>query len=150
MFYFFDTSALIKLYHPEDGSLLVRKLFEDPLTNNCIARLTFTEFYAGFYKKLKVKDIVQESTVLLAINSFEVDMQDVWVIAMHDKIFESAQNLLKRYGSKYLLRTLDALQLACAEIVAQSDDMTFITADKEQQTIAIEMGFSVIFATDIV
>jgi len=93
---------------------------------------------------------VQESTVLLAINSFEVDMQDVWVIAMHDKIFESAQNLLKRYGSKYLLRTLDALQLACAEIVAQSDDMTFITADKEQQTIAIEMGFAVVFATDVI
>jgi len=148
MFYFFDTSALIKLYHEEDGSVLVSQLFESKSADVCIARLAFTEFYSALYKKYRTKEITDHRVILQSINDFEIDMQDVWVIQMHDKIFTDAQNLLKRYGLLHSLRTLDALQLACAELAAQSEEITFITADINLFNIATDMGFNVIFATD--
>jgi predicted nucleic acid-binding protein len=148
MFYFFDTSALIKLYHIEDGSQLVEQLFEKENADACIARVAFTEFYSSLYKKFRAKEINEERIILQSINKFETDMQHVWVVQMHDKIFTSAQDLLKKYATRHSLRTLDALQLACAELVAQSEDMTFVTADYNLYDVAIEAGFNVIFATD--
>ena len=148
MFYFFDTSALIKLYHQEDGSVMVARLFEDNDAIICIARLAFTEFYSALYKKARTKEIKDSRLILQSINDFEIDMQDVWVVQMHDKIFNEAQNLLKRYALKYSLRTLDSLQLACAQLVAQSEEITFVTADINLYPVANELGFALIFTTD--
>jgi predicted nucleic acid-binding protein len=148
MFYFFDTSALIKLYHVEDGSAITKQLFEDETADACIARLAFTEFYSALYIKFRTQEIKDEAIILQSIRDFEIDMQDVWVIQMHDKIFTEAQNIIKKYASQYSLKALDALQLACADLVAQAQNTTFITADEKQKIIAEKMGFTVIFATD--
>jgi predicted nucleic acid-binding protein len=148
MFYFFDTSALIKLYHVEDGTNVVKQLFEDKNADVCIARIAFTEFYSALYKKARTKEITDPRVILQSINDFEIDMQDVWVVQMHDKLFSEAQNLLKRYGLNHSLRTLDALQLACAELVAQTEELSFVTADYNLYDIAKELGFNLVFASD--
>jgi predicted nucleic acid-binding protein len=38
-----DTSALVKLYHPEAGSPFMERIFHDPVSNLLITRLTIVE-----------------------------------------------------------------------------------------------------------
>ena len=73
MLYYFDTSAIVKLYHEETGSDKVKTLFEDDAAENCICQLTFTEFCSTLYKKFRSKEITDERIIQEAIKSFEID-----------------------------------------------------------------------------
>ncbi len=51
MLYYFDTSALVKIYHKEEGSDTVITLFEEEGVINYLSQLTFTEFSCTFNKQ---------------------------------------------------------------------------------------------------
>ncbi|MCI0513025.1 hypothetical protein L0128_07440 [candidate division KSB1 bacterium] len=61
---------------------------------------------------------------------------------MNQKLIESAQELLMKYGSKGL-RTLDALQLASA-LTLKFQDSVFLTADELLKALLIEEGLKVV------
>ena len=48
MNYFFDTSALIKLYHQEIGFEKTRSLYNEPTAEIYISQLAYTEVYSAF------------------------------------------------------------------------------------------------------
>ncbi len=149
MIYYFDTSAIVKLYHRETGSVKVLELFEDENTENCISQITFTEFYCSLYRKLRNKEIDEERIVLEAINSFEVDMQYEFVAKIDEGIYIEARNLIMKYGSMNSLKTLDAIHLACANSVAGIGETVFISADEKLCEVASKMGLTIINPTTI-
>ncbi len=53
MIYYFDTSALVKIYHNEKGTNRALELFEDEGTDNYISQITFTEFNCTLYRKFR-------------------------------------------------------------------------------------------------
>ena len=132
MLYYFDTSALVKLYHKERGSDKVKMLFEDNTAANCICQLTFTEFCSSLYKKFRSKEIADERVVQEAIKSFEIDAQFEWTIQIDQNVFDEARTIITKYGTQYAIRTLDALQLACAELISRSKERSLSVQTKSK------------------
>ena len=148
MLYYFDTSALVKLYHEEKGSEKVKFLYEDLNAENCISQLTYTEFYSTLYKKLRTREIENERVIQEVIKSFEIDMQYEWVIEVDENIFRETRNIISKYAADYSIRTLDAIHLACAGWLAETDETIFISSDKTQLEVAYTMGLDVINPED--
>ena len=63
--YFFDSSALAKLYHPEVGSAEVFRIFSEPNRRILISRLTPVEMQSVFAIKVRTGVILRQDAELL-------------------------------------------------------------------------------------
>ena len=63
--YFFDTSALVKRYHVEEGSEKVDEIFNDTEGIFAIVSITIAEFTSVFARKLK-EGIITEDDLRIA------------------------------------------------------------------------------------
>ena len=70
---FLDTSSLIKLYHYEEGTDTLDKIFVDNvITEIFVSEIAKTEFFSAIYKKLRTKELfLQRSNDIL--NAFTFD-----------------------------------------------------------------------------
>ena len=71
--YFFDSSALAKLYHPEVGTPEVDKIFQTPGIQVRISRLTVVEIPSVFAIKVRTQFISREDARLL-VRQFHEDI----------------------------------------------------------------------------
>ena len=126
MIAFLDTSALVKLYHQEDGSGAVENAISiaEELYLSEIAKL---EFKSALWKKVKTGE-VSEQNALISIDSFQNDIVNYRWLAVELSILDSAQELLMAHGTKGL-RALDSIQLASV-LTLRDDGCQFITFDK--------------------
>jgi len=106
--YFFDTSALVKRYHVEEGSEKVDEIFNDPGGIFAIASITIAEFTSVFARKLN-EGIISEDDLRICLSEFSKDIISSFGIVDlgRNHINKSIPLILK-----YKLRTLDSLQLA--------------------------------------
>jgi predicted nucleic acid-binding protein len=112
--FFFDTSALVKMYHSERGTEFVEAIFQRPGNRLFISRLTVIEMESAFSMKLKQRTIGRDG-YQEARKSFYVDLAGrIKVVSLNDIHFSLARKLILVYGALNGLRTLDALQLAVA------------------------------------
>ena len=51
---FIDTSALVKYYHPEDGTQEVMQILEEPVSRHYISRLSLVETVSAFAVKFRM------------------------------------------------------------------------------------------------
>jgi predicted nucleic acid-binding protein len=63
--YFFDSSALVKLYHPEAGTPVVDQIVNTSGNLVRVYRLTVAELTSGFAIKVRTQSISREDAVLL-------------------------------------------------------------------------------------
>jgi len=98
--YFFDSSALVKIYHPEDGTPVVDQIVN--AANNS-ARISRTHSIGR-----------EDADVFL--RQFRRDIADgkLEVFSVAESEFAMAESLVERYAFDLRLRALDALQLAVA------------------------------------
>jgi uncharacterized protein len=144
--YFFDTSALVKLYHFEVGTPAIDRIASVAETAVRTSRLAAAELISAFAIKVRTKLIdrgdadqflrqFREDTVAGRLEIFSVSESD----------FEMAEGLIERYAFDKRLRTLDALQLAVAlELRSQNLIDHFVAADQILCEVAGLEGFSVI------
>ena len=59
--YFFDTSALIKLYHHEEGTQSVERMFDQVICSIIISELATIEIYSGLARKLRMQEITKQA-----------------------------------------------------------------------------------------
>ena len=52
-----DTSALVKYYHPEEGTQEVTRIIEEPMSRHYISRLNLVETVSAFAVKFRLVDI---------------------------------------------------------------------------------------------
>jgi len=140
---FFDTSALIKYFHTEDGSNDVISLVDDIGNSIFISEVTKVEFTNSFYRKLRMGET--NISALQSVFSIFNEKLKGWSVDLLGSMHVSEANrLIEHYGKSYSLRTLDALQLASFNSLDQGEP-EFVLADKALNDVALAMGIKTRF-----
>jgi uncharacterized protein len=144
--YFFDSSALIKLYHPELGSQRVAAMFGEPDRRIIISRLTGVELHSALALKTRTGHLDRERSAALRIRFLnDVASGAIALVAVSELHYPAAERLIIRYGDRTALRTLDALQLAVAlEVQDRVGLDAVVAADKVFCEVATLEGFAVL------
>lgn len=138
MNYFFDTSALVKLYHAETGSERLEaelSKFENDLVIT-VSDLSRIEFYSVILKKVRTREIKQDKAQQ-ALELFAQDWAQFSCFVADATVKTLALELLNELAPTSNLGTLDALQLATALIAHRTLPVDcFVTADKRLLSFA--------------
>ena len=129
---FLDTSALVKLYDPTEAgtAALMRSL--EPVTRIVLSELAQVEFVSAFQRKVRRGDLLpqQADAVLVTFQQSQADY--LWVPLTADVLAHAARLLELHSGAA--LRSLDAIQLACALDPISEADLFFA---HDQRLIAV-------------
>jgi predicted nucleic acid-binding protein len=144
--YFFDSSALAKLDHPEEGSDLVNRIFREPDRLVVVAKLALLEMISVAGIKQRTGSLSREAAgVFLRQVTVSAVLGDFLIQPMHGQDYETASRLLTAYSAKYNLRTLDALHLASALRRRTKHEIDFfVTADRALAEVAVLENFGVL------
>ncbi len=134
--YFLDSSAVVKHYQVEVGTVKVDRVLNEPNSRHFIALLTVVEVQSAFVGKAREGHI--SLTELDAVRQQFLDditQRRFQVVRMQDVHYRAAARLMRQYGPQLgqpRLRTLDALQLAVALEVRQQTQLdSFVSADDD-------------------
>jgi predicted nucleic acid-binding protein len=140
--YYFDSSAAMKHYHQEGGTVLVDSWLTSRESRHFISLLTVVEIHSGFAKKVREGVITQVDFSLLCRRFYHDRVSRLFqVLPMSAKHYYDAEGLIRRYALGTKLRTLDALQLAVA-IDFRPDH--FVSCDDTQLKVAEIEGLTVL------
>lgn len=139
---FFDTSALVKFFHNENGTRQVTALITDPQNSIWILDIASLEFRCALYRRFRNKEIT-EIELNQAIHYFFEQLEFFYTEPLGHGIIKEAEALLEIHGPKFGLRTLDALHLGTFQLIAEQN-WHFVTADKKLAEIAVNTGAKVI------
>jgi uncharacterized protein with PIN domain len=140
--YFFDTSALVKLYHEESGDIIVLPIYYGE-NEIFISELSKIEFISAMHKKFRNKEI--NTRILgITIDRFISDFDDRFhVIPLASSLVDIAFDLIMEYGRVKHLIALDAVQIASFIAIAD-DDTIFASADDRVNNLVRQMSFTVL------
>ena len=142
--FFVDTSALGRRYIPEIGSPWVRSWIE-PAAGNIIviSDLTPVEMFAVLARRQREKSVSAADMAVAQKNVLFHVEKEYLAVGLEADVLVQARLLV----SKYTLRTLDAIQLACAikASVSLGESMIFVCGDNNLLVASASEGF----ATDI-
>ncbi len=140
--YYFDTSAIIKRYHREDGSKSVNKLFEEIERGEgkgVISYLCVLESLSAIVRRKKeIKGDYRKVVKAMLLEYTE----KMTIIPVDNDIMTLAMKIVLKHG----LRSLDAMHLATVIHVSQylTGGITVITSDIELYKAAEKEGFTVL------
>jgi predicted nucleic acid-binding protein len=141
---FFDTSALVKYVHEEEGSERVVALIDDRSNAVCISALAQVEFASAMHRKFR-EEVLTEGQLQQALSGFDEVAQAFRIEPLESKVVERAEEFIRMYGRERALRSLDALHLATFSLVANQDaGWRFVVADNRLYGVAREEGCPVI------
>jgi predicted nucleic acid-binding protein len=138
--YFVDTSALAKRYLDEVGSNWILGWIEPPAGNIVVvSELANIEMFSMFARRQREGKLTSVSIASLRIDFLLHVEQEYLTVLLDSAIVRQAQTLLTTYS----LRTLDAIQLACAlqAVSTLGISMTFVSADNNLLAAAHAEGF---------
>ena len=144
--HYFDSGALVKLYHLETGTAEVDEIVTAPANVIRISRLTVAELTSAFAGKVRTGAITEGDAQAFLLQ-FRTDIADgkFEVYSVGDSVFAAADRLISRHGFALRLRTLDALQLAVALDLASRGLLDyFVAADRVICEVARSEGLAVI------
>ncbi len=133
LYYFLDSSAVVKHYVAEKGSTWVDALVHPDAGNMiAIAQITVAEAAAALGSKLRAKAISSSEFELAVKNMLRDTFEAFNVVELNQPIIQRAVDAIRRHP----LRGYDAVQLACALALndalaaAGEEPLIFVTADK--------------------
>jgi uncharacterized protein len=146
--FFWDTSALVKHYHPEVGTSKVDQLLQMPGILNVMSRLSATETFSVFAGKVRAGLIATVEFDELCRRFLADTRRKLFSVARllvaHHK---QAERLLRLYGTQpgKGVRTLDCLHLAVGLDLRNKGVIdTVVCADARLLAVAQAEGFPVI------
>jgi predicted nucleic acid-binding protein len=140
--FFVDSSALLKRYVPEVGTTWVRSWIELQAGNIVlIAEVAIIECVAALARRQREGTVATSAFTHLRNDFLLHASYEYLVVLVHTPILKAASELVARHP----LRTLDAIQLACASESrhALGEVPIFISADTNLLQIASAEGFPV-------
>jgi predicted nucleic acid-binding protein len=144
--YFFDSSALAKLYHLEIGTPVVDRIIRDRNNQILISRLTAVELPSAFAIKVRTRVITRDDAGIL-LRQFRDDLISgrFRVFGLRETELSAAEKLIDQYAHDLRLRALDAIQITVA-IALKRQRMVdhFVAADSILCNVAAMEGFAVI------
>ncbi len=138
---FIDTSSLVKFYYPEEDSNKVESLLlESDLIY--ISYLTVVEMASALQKKVRIGDLKRNMSTTIW-NTFvdDLNVEKIEMIPIADRYYFKAADLIKEYGSRYGIKTLDSLQLS---VVSSLHDSIFLCSDKRLNKVASLIGINLV------
>ena len=142
--YFFDSSALVKFYVNETGTVWVRSFTDSEDNLMHVASLAKVETVSALTRRLRRLEIKQ-AEFDDACDELEQDFASQYrVVALTEEIIEEAASLAKKHG----LRAYDAVQLAAAldtsRVISQieSTQLILVSADLELNAAATAEGLA--------
>jgi uncharacterized protein len=142
---FIDTSALVKYYHPEDGTQEVTRIIEGPGARHYISRLSLVETVSAFAGKFRLGHIDEQGFADLCRRFYyDIGQGRCRVMPVTTSRYQAAMQLIEKHF-RMSLRTLDALQLAVALALSHQGMIDhFVCADQRLCDTATEEGLSVL------
>jgi predicted nucleic acid-binding protein len=144
--YFFDTSALAKVYRKELGSDLIDRIVTEPGSHRFIPRFTILEMESALALKFRSGDI-DEQSLLIARRRLDADLgsRRLLVAIVSDEHLRGARQLIIDHGRAEALRGPDALQLSVALGLKRAGLVSvFVAADQKLCRVAMMEGFTVL------
>jgi predicted nucleic acid-binding protein len=144
--YYFDTSSLVKNYHAEDGTILVRELLSQPGGESFVSRLAAVEILSGFAGKVRAGVFSSTDYAKLRMKFLaDVKKRVVRPIRVLNPHYQLAGDLIGKHAMSRQLRTLDAIQLAVALHLHHSFPLDhFVCSDQRLIDVARLEGLTVI------
>lgn len=144
--YFCDTSALVKRYVNEIGSIWLKATI-DPKANHYvfIARITYVEVISAISRKQRIGHISVVDTAA-AKKQFEIDYSGEFIkVEVNEALILEAGKL----AEKHALRGYDAIQLAAAVQTQKKHknaglpSLTLLSADTDLNAAALSEGLKI-------
>ena len=147
MNYFFDTSALAKIYHQEEESERVIAIFNSPANEIFVSELSVIEYYSIVYRKFREKRIVGTDLEKI-LKRFEIDMSKRFEsLIFSPPVIFNAKKAFNILGQEVFIRSLDVIQIGFFKSYMDSTDI-FLTFDLRQGTAIEELKGQDFFSTD--
>ncbi|RJR44002.1 MAG: PIN domain-containing protein [Desulfobacteraceae bacterium] len=143
MILFFDTSALVKFFHREEGTDVVVSLITDPGNSVWLSELARLEFVCALHRRCRMKEI-EEDQLSKVIEGFTSEFSRFNTRKIGSAVLEEAETLVNRLGKSIGLRALDAIHLATFSLLNQAKEMPFVAADETLLKAARSIGARVI------
>jgi uncharacterized protein len=140
--FYFDTSALIKLFHVEEGTDAVTSLVRGAGNRIWLLDLARIEYASALFRRFRNREI-DESSLNEALAGFDEQCSAFQVEAVSPALVQEAGRLLREHGKTHGLRTLDALHLAGFCLVMEAN-WIFVTADDTQAAVGRLLGWRVV------
>jgi uncharacterized protein len=102
---FFDTSALVKFFHEEEGTQEVTALITAKDNEIWISELAKIEFLSALYRRVRNKEITDEQ-LTEAMSSFEEESASFNSEPLRHATIKEAEAVLKQYGNPMGLELL--------------------------------------------
>lgn len=134
---FVDTSALVKFYYPEPDSDKVEAILLQS-KRIYISSLAIVEMASALSKKVRTRELEKEQEAVIW-NTFLDDLQtgQMEVVAVDDRHYFKAADLIREFGGKYGIKALDSIHLSVAHSL---HDAKFLCSDKTLAKVASRMG----------
>jgi predicted nucleic acid-binding protein len=144
--YYFDTSALCRYYHAEPGTPKVESLIQDVSATHVLSWLTVLETQSAFALKVRTGEIAEaDFAVLVKRLKADIGARRFLVTRVLRRHFDGAEKLIRQYGPKQRLRSLDALHLALAlDLRGNGHIDTVVSTDATLLDVGQKEGLSVI------
>lgn len=136
--HFFDTSALVKRYHRESGSLAVDAVFNQPGARFSASRLAVVECVSAFCVRVRAGELAASDVPLMRKSLLgDVRRRVVLVPRLLVWHLSLADALLLRHAPTRRLRAADAIHLGVAlDLLRRREIDTFVSCDLVQCEIA--------------
>jgi predicted nucleic acid-binding protein len=122
---YLDSSALVKRYLKETGTDVVNSIILSSKAK-ATSKLSYPEILSAFARKHRTNEI-GNGLLHSAINKFESDWIQLYVIEFSDEMLQP----IKQVSQRYPLRAVDTVHLASALWLRSSTkvDVTFVASD---------------------
>jgi predicted nucleic acid-binding protein len=140
MIFYYDTSALLKLFIDEQYSEQIQAMASQA-TLNVVSELTWIEMCAALGRRTRTGE-TSKINAEIALEQIAQNWPSYRQIQTSPNIIQSAGNHAQTFG----LRAYDSVQLACAQSanIALSGQMTFCCFDKALNNAARVLGMKVL------
>jgi predicted nucleic acid-binding protein len=138
---FFDSSALLKRYLDEAGSISTQQLFESA-DRVFVSAITHIECVSSFQRLLHQKFIGEKDYKRLQ-TEINFDFPFFEAVQFNEEVKSYALKIVE----KYPLKALDTIQLASLLQVANEID-SFVVCDQKLKKIAVKEGFHIVDPTE--
>jgi predicted nucleic acid-binding protein len=135
---YFDTSALVKRYVDEPGRREVQQLLR---RHDCVTSAILPVELRSALRRRAAERTLDSSRVSEILKRVSGDRAYWTVIEVGAEVLSGAEALV----SVHPLRTLDAIQVASAQLFAARlsiSDLIFVSADKRQTEVASAIGLA--------
>jgi len=143
---YFETSALCRYYHVEQGSDRITQLVADAALKRVVSWLTVVESHSAFAQKVRVGTIDASDFEAFRERLAADISAGCWKVArVLRHHYDESVRLIETYGRKRRLRSLDALHLGIfIGLRRRGDAEKIVTADAIIEELATAEGLPVL------